>query len=42
VGKGGWIGIELANVSDDEVGAHLSDAWRLIEERQKKLKRKAD
>lgn len=36
VGKGGWIGIELANVSDDELGAHLSEAWRLIEAKQKK------
>jgi hypothetical protein len=31
VGKGGWIGIELPRISDDELGAHLSDAWRLIE-----------
>lgn len=36
VGKGGWIGIELAQVSDDELGGHLSDAWRLIEAKQKK------
>ena len=36
VGKGGWIGIELPQVSDDELGGHLSDAWRLIEAKQKK------
>jgi hypothetical protein len=40
VGKGGWIGIELARISDDELGAHLSDAWRMIEAKQKKPKRK--
>jgi hypothetical protein len=40
VGKGGWIGIELARVSDDELGGHISDAWRMIEAKQKKPKRK--
>jgi hypothetical protein len=42
VGKGGWIGIELAQVTDDELGGHLSDAWRLIEAKQKKPKNKAN
>jgi hypothetical protein len=40
VGKGGWIGIELPRISDDELGAHISDAWRMIEAKQKKPKRK--
>jgi hypothetical protein len=29
-GVSGWVGIELAEVSDDELGAHLSEAWQLI------------
>ena len=39
VGKGGWVGIELPRVSDDELGAHISDAWRLIEAKQRKPER---
>jgi hypothetical protein len=39
VGKGGWIGIELPRVTDDELGGHISDAWRLIEAKQKKARR---
>jgi hypothetical protein len=30
VGVKGWIGIELAQIGDDELGAHLSEAWELI------------
>ena len=30
VGVKGWVGIELAAVSDDELGLHLSEAYRLI------------
>lgn len=30
VGVKGWIGVELAQVSDQELAAHLLDAWRLI------------
>jgi hypothetical protein len=36
VGGGGWIGIELARVSDDELGEHLTEAWKMIEAKQKK------
>ncbi len=35
VGAGGWIGIELANASDDELGGHLTEAWRMIDAKQK-------
>ncbi|HEY6306947.1 MAG TPA: MmcQ/YjbR family DNA-binding protein [Candidatus Angelobacter sp.] len=35
VGVGGWIGIELPAVSDEELGAHLLEAWRLIQEKQR-------
>lgn len=30
VGAKGWVGIELDRVSDEELGAHLTEAWQLI------------
>jgi hypothetical protein len=30
VGIKGWVGIELREISDDELGAHLTEAWKLI------------
>lgn len=30
VGVRGWVGIELARVSDEELAFHLREAWRLI------------
>jgi hypothetical protein len=30
VGSGGWVGIELDQVSDDALAAHLRQAWNLI------------
>jgi hypothetical protein len=30
VGVRGWVGIELKEVDDDELGFHISEAWRLI------------
>jgi hypothetical protein len=30
VGVKGWVGVELARVSDQELASHISDAWRLI------------
>lgn len=30
VGVRGWIGIELAHVSDEELASHVREAWRLI------------
>jgi hypothetical protein len=39
VGGGGWIGIELAHISDEELAEHLLEAWRIIEEKQKGPKR---
>jgi hypothetical protein len=35
VGASGWIGIELARISDEDLGAHLLEAWRMIAEKQK-------
>ena len=30
VGVRGWVGIELAQVSDEELASHIREAWRLI------------
>jgi hypothetical protein len=30
VGVKGWVGIELARIGDEELGAHLSEAWKLM------------
>jgi hypothetical protein len=30
VGVRGWVGIELDTIGDEELAAHLTDAWRLI------------
>ncbi len=30
VGVRGWVGIELDSISDDELGFHICEAWRLI------------
>jgi len=36
VGPSGWVGVELAQIGDDELAAHLSDAWKFIMSKQKK------
>ncbi|MGC2656840.1 MAG: MmcQ/YjbR family DNA-binding protein [Bryobacteraceae bacterium] len=33
VGVKGWIGIELDRIGNEELGAHLSEAWKLISSR---------
>jgi hypothetical protein len=30
VGVRGWVGIKLGKVSDEELGLHIREAWRLI------------
>jgi len=30
VGHAGWVGIELPRISDRELAAHLTEAWKLI------------
>jgi hypothetical protein len=30
VGVKGWIGIELAEIDDEDLAGHLTDAWRLV------------
>lgn len=41
VGGGGWVGVELDQVSDDALEGHLREAWNLItsKERAKRKKR---
>src|SRR5262245_11991480 len=39
VGVAGWVGIELPAIDDEELAAHLLEAWRLIEAKQKPKKR---
>ena len=36
VGVRGWIGIELAQVSDEELHEHLVEAWRMIASKTKR------
>ena len=36
LGVSGWIGIELAKISEEELSAHLVDAWKMMEEKQRK------
>ena len=36
VGSSGWIGIELDQITDDALAAHIHQAWRLIVDKQKK------
>jgi hypothetical protein len=30
VGVRGWIGVELENISDEDLAAHIVDAWQLM------------
>lgn len=30
VGVRGWVGIELSEISDEDLAAHILDAWKLI------------
>ena len=39
VGVKGWIGVELTQVSDDELAAHICEAWRTISQKQRHNKR---
>lgn len=35
VGKGGWIGVELSQVSDDEIGVLIHESWLLISKKKR-------
>jgi hypothetical protein len=30
VGVRGWVGIELAQINDEQLAAHIQQAWRMI------------
>ena len=30
VGVSGWVGIELASIDDEELAAHILEAWRMV------------
>ncbi len=34
VGAKGWVGIDLDQVDDDELGAHIRDAWEMISKKK--------
>ena len=36
VGIKGWVGIELREIGDDELGAHITEAWKLISSLRRK------
>jgi hypothetical protein len=36
VGIKGWVGIELGRITDDDLGAHLSEAWKMMSNLQQK------
>jgi hypothetical protein len=39
VGASGWVGIELGEVSDEDLAAHILAAWRFIDSKGKKPRR---
>ena len=34
VGVKGWVGIEISEIGDDDLGLHLTEAWQLISNRK--------
>ena len=40
VGSSGWIGIELDQITDDVLAAHIREAWNLMVNKEKTKKRK--
>jgi len=41
VGVKGWVGVELSQVSDDELGMYLTEAWQLTKTPIKKPSKKS-
>ena len=35
VGAAGWVGIELGEISDDDLAGHISEAWQIISSKEK-------
>lgn len=40
VGCKGWVGLELAEIDDDELASHISESWKMITSKRPKPKRK--
>jgi hypothetical protein len=40
VGVAGWVGIELRQISDDDLSGHIAEAWQFIANKSKKALRK--
>jgi hypothetical protein len=38
VGVAGWVGIELAEIDDEQLAEHILEAWKLIVAKSKKKK----
>jgi hypothetical protein len=38
VGVGGWVGVELDQVDDEELACHIREAWQLIAAKKRKVK----
>jgi hypothetical protein len=36
VGVSGWVGIELGEIDDDDLAAHIAESWQLIDAKKKK------
>jgi hypothetical protein len=36
VGVKGWVGIEIDQIGDEELGAHISEAWKMIGQARRK------
>jgi hypothetical protein len=41
VGVKGWVGVELSGVGDDDLGYHITEAWKLIMAKKKAVKKAA-
>jgi hypothetical protein len=41
VGSSGWIGVELDQVADDVLAAHIREAWKLAAPKKKSTSRSA-
>jgi hypothetical protein len=39
VGVRGWVGIELKNIGDEELSAHIHEAWQIIAPKKLQAKR---
>lgn len=40
VGCAGWVGIDLGEIDDGDLGAHLAEAWKLINNKKPKASRR--